>query len=307
MIPYSYNMVDMGGIDLAEANRTVVSGIYEKIVEAMNLCGDLILYNWKFAGIEIAPSACSVLQQTDSILINGMIQVTELDQITVIGVPPPYVPVSPLDVSANGTYEAESPNVGFNPVRVAVPGPNMVPYLIAERNGVFLPPPGFDGFAMVGVVVPVQLDPFPVSVSAGDTLTGWYSTRTVTRVMQEGKFVCAKTLMNNGYAAAAFYSLNDFPLADVVSGDYTDKWSINIESAGIGHSTLYAYGGMSGMGQGAPSISVYFNKPVGISIKVPATESTPAGPTPESNFGNAFNLMSSTLKQQFWNAVLQTI
>lgn len=122
MIPYSYNMVDMGGIDLAEANGTVVPGVYEKIVEAMNLCGDLILYNWKFASINIPPSACSVLQQASSILINGLIQVTELDKVTVIGLPPPPVPVSPLEVTENGTYEAEPPASGFNPVTVNVVG-----------------------------------------------------------------------------------------------------------------------------------------------------------------------------------------
>ena len=120
MIPYSYNMVDMGGIDLAEANETVVPGVYEKIVEAMNLCGDLILYNWKFAGINIAPSACTVLQQSDSILINGMIQVTELDKITVLGIAPPPSAVIPLLATQNGTYVPEPPADGFSPVEVSV-------------------------------------------------------------------------------------------------------------------------------------------------------------------------------------------
>lgn len=156
MIPYSYNMVDMGGIDLAEANGTEVPGVYEKIIEAMNLCGDLILYNWKFAGINIAPSAYTVLQQANSILINGLIQVTELDLVTVIGIPPPLVPVSPLNVSVNGLYEAEPPASGFNPVIVAVPGPNLVPYITIESNGVYSPPTGFDGFAAVEVDVSLE-------------------------------------------------------------------------------------------------------------------------------------------------------
>ena len=120
MIPYSYNMVDMGGIDLAEANRTVVPGVYERITEAMNLCGDVILYNWKFAGIEIVPSACSIMQESDSILINGMIQVTELDMITVLGIAPPPASVVPLLANQNGTYVPEPPANGFNPVTVNV-------------------------------------------------------------------------------------------------------------------------------------------------------------------------------------------
>lgn len=150
MIPYSYNMVDMGGIDLAEANCTVVPGVYEKIVEAMNLCGDLILYNWKFAGINIAPSAYNVLQQVGSILINGLIQVTELDQITVIGLPPPLVPVSPLNADHNGIYEAVPPASGFNPVTVAVSASP----LEADHNGIYEATPPAVGFNPVSVNVP---------------------------------------------------------------------------------------------------------------------------------------------------------
>lgn len=134
MVPYSYNMVDMGGIDLAEANGTEVPGIYEKITEAMNLCGDVILYNWEFAGISIAPSAYSILQQSNSILINGLIQVTELDQITVIGLPPPPVPVLSLEVTENGEYEAEPPISGFNPVTVNVVSGEYIQYRVHDGN-----------------------------------------------------------------------------------------------------------------------------------------------------------------------------
>lgn len=155
MVPYSYNMVDMGGIDLAEANGTVVPDVYGKIVEAMNLCGDLILYNWKFAGINIAPSVYTVLEQASSILINGLIQVTELDQITVIGLPPPIVPVSPLDAIENGLYEAAPPASGFNPVRVAVPPPVITP-LIVSSNGDYMVPEGVDGFNPINVHVEVE-------------------------------------------------------------------------------------------------------------------------------------------------------
>lgn len=158
MIPYSYNMADMGGIDLAEANGTVVPGIYEKIVEAMNLCGDLILYNWKFAGILIAPSACTVLPQTNSILINGLIQVTESDEVTVLGIeppPPPILPVTPLEVTANGYYEVRGPASGFNPVIVAVPPPVITPLTVAS-NGDYQVPEGVDGFNPISVRVEAE-------------------------------------------------------------------------------------------------------------------------------------------------------
>ena len=162
MIPYSYNMVDMGGIDLAEANGTVVPGVYEKIVEAMNLCGDLILYNWKFAEIDIVPAAYSVLQQAHSLLINGLIQVTELDVVTVIGLPPPLVPVSPLGVTENGTYEAEPPASGFNPVVVNVPIPEVTYAFIvviypegaictASNGSVLITAPDTSGYAVFAI------------------------------------------------------------------------------------------------------------------------------------------------------------
>ena len=123
MIPYPYNMVDMGGIDLAEANGTVVEGLYAKIVEAVNACGDVVLYDWKFAGIEIPPQHTSILLG-DPIIISGAVQVTEQDLVTVPGInpdPPPPLVLVPLSVTENGQYlpagyEAD----GFSSVAVNV-------------------------------------------------------------------------------------------------------------------------------------------------------------------------------------------
>lgn len=123
MIPYPYNMVDMGGIDLAEANGTVVEGLYAKIVEAVNTCGDTVLYNWKFAGIEIVPQHTQILLGVGVLTINTLIQVTEQDVVTVLGIeppPPPIVPVVPLIATENGIYAATPPASGFNPVTVQV-------------------------------------------------------------------------------------------------------------------------------------------------------------------------------------------
>lgn len=120
MIPYSYNMVDMGGIDLAEANGSVVEGLYERLALARNACGDLILFNWKFAGIEIAPSPCSTLDEGTVIVINGSIQVTEQDEVTVPGINPDPV-LAPLVAQANGLYSPEEGVDGFSTVLVQVP------------------------------------------------------------------------------------------------------------------------------------------------------------------------------------------
>lgn len=154
MIPYSYSMVDMGGIDLAEANRTVVEGLYNRLAIARNACGDLILYNWKFAEIEIAPGICSTLDEGTSIVINGLIQVTEQDEVTVLGIAPPPVPVEPLTVTSNGVYVATPPTSGFNPVsvNVPIPRPRIIPIVI-EANGKYTPPSGVDGFGPITVNV----------------------------------------------------------------------------------------------------------------------------------------------------------
>ena len=100
MIPYSYNMLDMEGIDLAEANGTIVPGIYAKIDEAVNACGDVVLYNWKFAGIEITPQYTSILLG-NPIVINGAIQITSNDLVTVPGLNPDPPVLIPLSVSEN--------------------------------------------------------------------------------------------------------------------------------------------------------------------------------------------------------------
>lgn len=134
MIPYPYNMVDMGGIDLAEANGTVVDGLYAKIVEAVDACGDVVLYNWKFAGIEIAPQHTSILIG-DPIVINGAVQVTEQDEVTVPGInpdppEPPEPPIIlPLEVDQNGIYNPPIGVAGYSPVTVDVSsGPSDVEY-----------------------------------------------------------------------------------------------------------------------------------------------------------------------------------
>lgn len=142
MIPYPYNLVDMGGIDLAEANGTVVEGLYAKIIEAVNDCGDVVLYNWKFAGIDIAPQHTPILIG-NPIVINGAIQVTEQDEVTVPGInpdpPEPPVLIS-LEVDENGIYEPEDYDAdGFSQVSVNVEGgfsENVLEYFSALQYGI---------------------------------------------------------------------------------------------------------------------------------------------------------------------------
>lgn len=187
MIPYSYNMVDMGGIDLAESNGTVVDGLYARITEAVNACRDVVLYNWKFAGIEITPQYTTILLG-DPITINGAVQVTAQDLVTVPGInpdPPVLVPIEitengeyspldyeadgfsevsvevstplpvlvPIEITANGQYDpSDYEAAGFSEVSVDVSA-SLLTSLTANQNGIFLPPTGYDGFNEVTVAV----------------------------------------------------------------------------------------------------------------------------------------------------------
>ena len=140
MIPYPYNMVDMGGIDLAEANGTVVEGLYAKIVEAVNACGDVVLYNWKFAGIEISPQHTSILMG-DPVIISGAVQVTAQDEVTVPGINPEPTILVPIEITENGQYDPSDYDAdGFSEVDVDVEyDPPTLVSLSVDSNGDYLP------------------------------------------------------------------------------------------------------------------------------------------------------------------------
>lgn len=170
MIPYTYHMVDMGGIDLAEANHTVVEGIFSKIEDALDDTRILVLYNMYFSKIRIPPSYCNVGIEGGSIYINDSIEVSANDEITVIGVPPPLEPVIPLSVDDNGVYSIEPPQSGYNPVTVNL----QLSQLSVVDNGTYLPDDPIRGFSKVTVDVQgasnyiLILDTFdePLSISA---------------------------------------------------------------------------------------------------------------------------------------------
>ena len=168
--------VNMGGIDLAEANCTVVEGLYDRLVTALEAGNGIVLFNWGFSNIMIPPSHCQVVQLDDEIRINELIQVTELDEVTVLGIeppPPPLEPVIPLEVTENGVYEIEEPQSGYNPVTVDVPIPE--PLVLAGEfygNGIYYPPEGYDGYSSVVVNVPSSTPVIsPLSINANGIYT----------------------------------------------------------------------------------------------------------------------------------------
>lgn len=76
-----FNMVDMGGIDIVESQGVAVEGLFNRLLTAMQSCRYQMLYNWKFAQIEIAPSYVELLTDGERISINGAVTITEDDVI----------------------------------------------------------------------------------------------------------------------------------------------------------------------------------------------------------------------------------
>lgn len=255
MIPYSYNMVDMGGIDLAEANRTVVEGLYNRLAIARNACGDLILYNWKFAEIEITPGICNTLDEGTSIVINGLIEVTEQDEVTVLGIAPPPVPVQPLIVDSNGVYTAQLPSSGFNPVTVNVPNPRTVPIVILE-NGTYYPPPGTFAFSSVtaqvsgGVSDNDLLFHFEDFINSGKMNAAFYTKTGYLISDEQSKFGGTSLKVNSTPANSAVYFEADFTLG---SSDFTlDFWAYTTSTRATQCPVSFNY----------RSLALYFNSGV---------------------------------------------
>ena len=123
MVPYTYKMVDMKGVDLAYANGSVVEGIYQSVLDSINTCGVVVLYNWKFADIEIVPTHVdTIVSEDETITINNIIVIGSDDTVSISGIiPPPADPtIIPLDAHENREYLVPEGVDGFNPVSVDV-------------------------------------------------------------------------------------------------------------------------------------------------------------------------------------------
>lgn len=151
-IPYTYNMVDFSGLDLATINFSVVDGIYNKIVDAIGDWGVAVFYNWFFGEIPIAPQHCQVTVEDGYLMINGIIKVTEDDKIGIDGIVPSPV-IEELTVYENGEYYVPDGVDGYNPVIVDVPDPIIINRTFTE-NGVYrASDDDADGYGVVTVEV----------------------------------------------------------------------------------------------------------------------------------------------------------
>ena len=156
MIPYSYKMVDMGAIELADITGQTYDGLYAKVHEALNDCGDVVLYNWFFAGIEIVPSHYHITVGSTKLTIGEYIEINDDDTITIAGITPPVIEpvIEAINMTENGVYIAPTGVDGYSPVVVDVPSytPIIDPITITE-NGTYNIPTGVDGYGPVTVNV----------------------------------------------------------------------------------------------------------------------------------------------------------
>lgn len=76
-----FNMVSMNGIEVLESNGATIEGLYLSLLDAVNRCHYVMLYDWSFAKIQIAPSYVEVKLADDLIVINDYITVSSDDII----------------------------------------------------------------------------------------------------------------------------------------------------------------------------------------------------------------------------------
>lgn len=127
-----FNMVDMGGIDVVESQGVAVDGLFTRLLNAIQNCRYQILYNWKFAQVEITPSPIELVFDGEKVSINDAITVTEDDVVHIYSLEPV---IESLTVMENGVYEAPLGVDGYNPVVVETR--SKAPYLIFRTGAAY--------------------------------------------------------------------------------------------------------------------------------------------------------------------------
>lgn len=203
--PKIYNMVNLGGLDLALMNGNPVPGIYSKITAALTADKIEVFYHWYFAGITLPPAKVHIdtsvanqytineeilVKSDDTVGIIGFIRIPIIEPLTAlenkiynippeidgfgpvtVNVPIPVPTLVELNATENDTYLPATGQDGFSKVVVNVPDiPPVVQSLSVEENGDYTPPSGVDGFSSVHVAVPA-----PVLTSLSVTENGDYT------------------------------------------------------------------------------------------------------------------------------------
>lgn len=149
-------LINLGNRNSAEFDRILVPGSYEKALGAAIAGTYVTVYKWLYNGFAMTASLCTAEDKTDYISLvdktnGGELMVYDDDTVTLVGA---AIPVEPLNVTENGTYEATAPIRGFNPVSVDIPSsaPVINPISISE-NGTYTAPEGVDGYSPIVVDV----------------------------------------------------------------------------------------------------------------------------------------------------------
>ena len=83
MIPYTYNWIDMDGVDLANVRGEEYSGLYQRVIDGLNEELVAVFFNWYFSGIRIAPSYVKAVLGTNKVTINDLIIINSDDTINI--------------------------------------------------------------------------------------------------------------------------------------------------------------------------------------------------------------------------------
>lgn len=166
MVPDKFIRIDLHGIDVLESQGEEIPGLYNELVESIQLCRYQIIYNWKFNGILISPTYVELHLTEDGVKINRYITVTSDDIVHIYSLESPPV-IDSISISENGEYIASGDVDGYSPVIVDI-SPNLAQLTITE-NGEYLPASGYDGFSKVIASVPPVLSWPSVSEAINDS------------------------------------------------------------------------------------------------------------------------------------------
>lgn len=120
-------LLNLNNRNAAEFNRILVPGSYEKASGALEAGAFVTVYKWLYQGFMMGPSICNAVAESAHINLvdktnGGVLQVYSDDTIYLDGAVTPNVRITPLVANNNGVYDVPSGYDGYGPVTVNVSG-----------------------------------------------------------------------------------------------------------------------------------------------------------------------------------------